>query len=98
MLFTDSARKCLVCKAPVIEVNVSTPESSLFDDKKRDTTQEWNSSSKNRQEYLQVTLSKQNSGRHILEKLVDREKQQAEKYLASLGNVNSVRKCRAVLR
>lgn len=41
---------------------------------KRDTTQEWNSSSKNRQEYLQVTLSKQNSGRHILEKLVDTEK------------------------
>lgn len=53
----------LCAKLPFIQVNVSTPESSLFDDKKkreRDTTQEWNFSSKNRQEYLLVTLGKQN--------------------------------------
>lgn len=41
---------------------------------KRDTTQEWNFSSKNRQEYLQVTLSKQSTGWHIIEKLVDLQK------------------------
>ena len=35
MLFTDTVRKCFVCKAPFIQVNVSTPEASLFDDKKR---------------------------------------------------------------
>lgn len=64
-------------KGPSIQVNVSTPELYLFDDKKkkkRDTTQEWNSSSKNRQEYLQVTFSKQNSNRDILKILVDRRK------------------------
>lgn len=69
----------LCAKLPFIQVNVSTPESSLFDDKKkrkreRDTTQEWNFSSKNRQEYLLVTLGKQNGSTHILEKLVAGEK------------------------
>lgn len=65
--------KSFVCKAALIQVTVSTPESSLFDDKKkRDTTQEWNLSSKNRQEYLQVTLSKQKSDRQSLEKSVYR--------------------------
>lgn len=34
-LFRESSRKCFVCKAPFIQVNVSTPESFLFDDKKR---------------------------------------------------------------
>lgn len=62
-------------KAALIQVNVSTP-AYLFVDlkkKKRDTTQEWNSSSKNRQEYLQVTL-KQNSNRDIRKILADRKR------------------------
>lgn len=68
---------CFVHGATSILVNVESPESYSFDDKEKkntDTTQEWNSSSKNRQEYLQVTLCKQNSNRGIFKILLDRRR------------------------
>lgn len=62
-------------EAPLLQVNVNTPE-YLFGNlkKKRATTQEWNSNSKNRQEYLQVIVSKQKSNRDIRKIMVDRKR------------------------